>query len=696
MERLVTMQQQTQTAAADPVPARRQRGHNPWLGIGLSLVVAILGVIALIWAVLFITKGRFLKPTFEKYASRFSERTIRVAGDFQFYFAPINIHFRAEGLTVSNPAWATRPNFFASRLIDTRIATIPLLFGDRRINWLELADGKIDAEWDKDGKRNTWTFGDPNAKGKPFELPLIRLATVSGTEVRYRDPKLQFLADIAFQTIKATDSRFGDSIRFSGDGALGQQKFTMTGALHSANDALAGGKNRFELHANAASDRLDVSGTLPGATVIEGADLSVAVRGRNLRNLFDYIGIAVPDTRAYRLTSHLTKAGGEWRFTRMKGGFGDSDLAGRMTISMPNDRLLLVATLSSNKVDIIDIGPFMGYNPTALATTGVQAAVSQTGGVPRLLPDAPLRADAISLFDARVDYKVRTIRAPHVPVSNIALTLDLDHKKLVLSPLTFDMSGGHVASDITIDARNPRVLTDYDIRLSPTPLGTLFKGFGLAEAGVNGKLKARIQLKGTGDSVRESLASSNGRVAVILPAGTFWTRNVQLAELDVGTYVTKLLNNKLKKPVEVNCGLIAFTVRDGIASADPILIDTDKNVILGTGNFSFKDESLDMAVRADGKTFSLFSAQSPIGVNGHFAAPGIKLISSQLLSRAGAGAALAVVGTPLAAVLAFVDIGDAKGAACGPVLSGARASAQRTTKGKPREDVGKGGPKPKN
>jgi hypothetical protein len=41
-------------------------------------------------------------------------------------------------------------------------------------------------------------------------------------------------------------------------------------------------------------------------------------------------------------------------------------------------------------------------------------------------------------------------------------------------------------------------------------------------------------------------------------------------------------------------------------------------------------------------------------------------------------------------VLAFVDIGDAKSAACGPVLAGANAASQRTTKGKPRDDVGRG------
>jgi hypothetical protein len=41
-------------------------------------------------------------------------------------------------------------------------------------------------------------------------------------------------------------------------------------------------------------------------------------------------------------------------------------------------------------------------------------------------------------------------------------------------------------------------------------------------------------------------------------------------------------------------------------------------------------------------------------------------------------------------VLAFVDVGDAKSAACGPVLAGARAAGQRTVKGKQRDDVGRG------
>ena len=110
----------------------------------------------------------------------------------------------------------------------------------------------------------------------------------------------------------------------------------------------------------------------------------------------------------------------------------------------------------------------------------------------------------------------------------------------------------------------------------------------------------------------------------------------------------------------------------------------------GRGGFSFRNESLDLAFRADGKKISLFSGQSPVGITGYFAKPGINVISPELMARGGAAAALGVAATPLAAVLAFVDVGDAKGAACGPVLAGANAQAQRTKGGKPRDDVGRG------
>jgi len=616
-----------------------------------------------------------------------SGRQVSVAGDFQFYFNVIDAKFYAEGLRVANPAWAGPRALFEARRIDSRIDTLSYIFGGRRIDWLDLDGAAIDAEWDAQHRRNSWTFA---SNGKPFELPNITRALIDGTTIRYRDPKMLLAADINVDTVRAQGTQLMNAVRFDGGGSARRTPFTITGALLSPNSAMAGGKNQIALSINAARTRADITGTLPGATQIEGADLHLDVRGRNIAELFSVAGIAVPETRSYRLRSAFTKAGPKWRFTGLSGHFGDSDLAGKLTVAMHEPRLLLTADLVTKTLDIVDIAPFIGYNPDAVAAKGGAATVRQVNGTPRLLPDAPLRTDALRNFDARVKYRVANVRAKSVPVSNIGLTLTLDNSLLALSPLTFDVARGHLDSDITINARRNPVVTDYDIRLSPTPMGRLLAGFGVEESGTTGTLKARIKMTGRGDSVAKSLATSSGRIAIIMPKGTFWTRNVQLAELDLGTFVQKLIEDKLKEPVQINCGLIGFTVRDGIAAADPILIDTTKNVIVGRGGFSFRNEAVDLAFRADGKKFSLFSGQSPVSVGGYFAKPGLDVLSSDLLLRGGAGVALGVVASPLASVLAFVDIGDAKAASCGPVLAGATATAQRTTKGKPRDDVGRG------
>lgn len=676
-------------SAPESRPARPRHDPANWtLAAGFATIATFIGLIVLAWFVLFVTKGRFLKPQFESIASRMTEREVKVAGDFQFYFDIIDARFVADGLTVSNPRWASKPNFFEAKHIATRIDTISTIFGKRKAEWLVLDGGRIDAEWNRQ-KRNTWTFGDPGKKGEPFIWPVIGRADVTNSEVRYIDPALHLRTDIRIGDIAAGDTRIDGKVPFTGTGTLRAKPFTMYGALLSPNSMVTFGRTNFEMHAKSGATYLDVNGVLPAATQIEGSDLRLKVRGPNVRQLFDFLGVAAPDTRAYWFTSKLTKAGGEWRFTGINGRYGASDLHGKMTISFPKDRLFLDAALDSNLVDIIDVGPFIGYAPQVLATQGVQAAVAQTGGTPRILPDAPLRIESIRSYDAHILYKVKDFRNPKFPISNVALTFDLDHSLMKLSPFTFDIAGGHLASDITIDARVPAVVTDYDIRLSPTPMGKLLAGFGVQQAGTTGTIKARIKLTGAGDTLRDSLGTSNGRIAIILPKGTFWTQYIQLSEFDLGVFIQKLLQDKLKKPVEINCGLLGFTVRNGVAAADPILIDTDKNVMTATGGFSFKDESLDMNFRADGKKFSLFSGQSPVGIKGYFAKPGINILSPQLLARGGAGIALGVVASPLAAVLAFVDVGDAKAAACGPLLAGAQASAMRTTKGKPRKDVGR-------
>ncbi len=676
----------TQPIDAPPPAAAQKRRKRQTLR---NILTGIVAVIAAIWLVLYITKGRFLKHPFERIVGSMTHRTVTVGGDFQLYFAPFRIKFYAERFTLSNPDWASRPNLFQADKLDTRIAPLSLIFGKRRLYWLDLVNGAVDLEWNAAHTANSWTFSDKKG-GEPLAFPRIDVATVTGTSVRYLDPRMRVLANLDVADIRSVDATIGRAVGLKGTGQLRETPFTVTAQLLSPDATANRGKNKLVARMRAAGNVIDVAGTLPSIADVENVPLAVTARGANLSTLLGVIDVAIPNTRTYRLRGQLVKQGEEYHFTRITGVAGKTDLAGKLTITN-GERIHLDSVLATKSLDIVDAAPFIGYNPDIVESRGAVAAAAATGaGAQRLLPDGNFPVETMQIFDADLKWTIGVVRSKNIPISNVDLTLDLERGRLALSPLTFAMARGNVASDAVFDTRSRPSAVSYDIRLAPTPMGRLLKGYGLAEAGTTGTIKGRIKLDGRGDSIHDSLASSRGRIAFVMPSGALSVRNVQLAELDIGTFAQRMFQGKLDEPVQVNCGLIGFTVRGGVAAADPILIDTKKNVIVGRGGFSFRNEAVDLAFRADSKKFSLFAGQSPVGFGGVFAAPKMSVVSKDLLARVGTGLGLALVATPVAGVLAFVDVGDAKATACGPVLAGATAKAQRTTKGETRDDVGRG------
>lgn len=655
-------------------------GRDTWdrfpgpVKLALKVVAWVIGILFLLWLVLFITKGCFLERPFERIATGIVGREVRVGGDFQLYSNP-HIKFRAERLVIDNPDWTEGERFVDSKLIDLRIDILRLIFGKMLFRQATLEDTHFALEWDKAGTRNSWTFGE--TRGEPFRLPEIRRAAITGTTLAYRDPPRRLIADLAFAPIAARSSRFGEAIGFKGGGTSMGEAFRVTGRLESPDATAGGGRNDLTARIDVGDSRIDVAGMLPAATELDGAVLNLRAQGSNLATPFLLLGVAVPETRRFDLGGELRPVGNEWRMTKIAGTFGEIDLSGSMTVRTGGERLFIAADLASRALDILDAGPWIGIPPERLESMGGKGAITTEGGRPRVLPNAPLNAEGLSRFDARIAYRAANVRTGTIPLQNLRLSLGLDNRLLTLKPVQFDFAGGTLTGNINLNARRSPVVTRYDINLTPVRIAELLRGFDVESTGTNGVLKGRLDLTGYGNDVRESLGSASGRIAVVLPQGDFWIRNAELLELDIGDFVEAALGDKLKEPARIRCGLIAFTVKDGVGRADPIFIDTRKNVIRGGGHISFKDESLNLAVEADAKNPSLFSGQSPISVGGWFAAPTVNPISGELASRAAVGGILGALISPLAALVAFIDLGDEDDTDCAPVLAGASGAAVR-------------------
>ena len=735
-------------ASSFPATGVRRNPVHSLASTILAVLATLLGLFVLAYVVLFVTKGRFLKHPFENYASKYADRPVRVAGDFQFYLNP-HIKFYAEGLTVANPDWAHDRQLFAARRIDTEVGLWDLIRGERRVRYLDLDGGTVGAEIDAQG-RNTWTF----ASDEPFKMPAIDRAAITGTTAHFIDARNRADVNVRFGDVAASNPTDNGNVRvagpltFTGDGTALGAPFIVNGALTTPNATMAGGRVGLKLHGEAAATVIDAEGTLPGVTRIDGADvrfhvvsqnvslplkligktgpavavrltgsmtpvnkgdysgqskldlhadaaethvdasgilprsneidgtpIQVAVRGRNLQTAFKLFGLVSPATRPYRLAAQFTKNGKVYNFRGMTGRIGGSDIAGTMVADISGTKPLLTGDLHTKVLDILDVGPLLGYSPAVIDAKGGKAAVIRTvAGTPRVIPDAPLAIEQLKAFDANVKYTAATIRTGNVKLANLALDLALKNSDLHLKPVSFDIIGGRLTADIDLNASVRPVVTTYDIRMSRVPLGQMLTSFDVEKSGTTASVFGRLQLKGYGDTMRTSLATSTGRIAFVFPAGTLWVRNIELGKLDLQNYITAGLIKKLKKPQEIRCGVVAFTVADGIATADPVLFDTKRANFRGRGKFSFKDESLNLSVRGDSKEISLFSGQSPVGIGGHFAAPSIHPISKQLIARAGVGVGLGFATGGIGALLAFVDIGDAKNSNCAAVEAAKPAS----------------------
>src|SRR3546814_16550526 len=140
---------------------------------------------------------------------------------------------------------------------------------------------------------------------------------------------------------------------------------------------------------------------------------------------------------------------------------------------------------------------------------GAVGTVETVGCRPRVLPDAPLRVEALKHFDADVRYRVTKVRAESFPISHVDLTLALKTGLMELKPFNFVVAGGTVKSDIAIDARPAVVRPEYDLRLSPPRLGTFLARFGTQESGTTDTVSRRLNMATYGARDRSSHAPPN-------------------------------------------------------------------------------------------------------------------------------------------------------------------------------------------
>jgi uncharacterized protein involved in outer membrane biogenesis len=126
--------------------------------------------------------------------------------------------------------------------------------------------------------------------------------------------------------------------------------------------------------------------------------------------------------------------------------------------------------------------------------------------------------------------------------------------------------------------------------------------------------------------------------------------------------------SRKKEMKTVRCAVAAFDAHGGKLTSKVFVLDTEPVLITGSGMLDLESERLDFNFRGHPKHVRL-RLRTSLVVQGTLAHPVVGLKPGSSLAQTGAGVALGVLLTPLAAVAAFIDPGRTADADCASLIA---------------------------
>lgn len=667
------------------------------------------GVLVLLLVALVVLIATFdwnrLKPTINRKVSQEINRPFAIRGDLGVAWERNRSepgwrswvpwpHIHAQDIMLGNPPEIPDLTMAHLERVDASISPLALLGKEVWLPWIKLQQPQAKLVQTADGKNN-WTFNlagseskDPNQPPSAWSFRLDNIVFDQGT-ISYRDAinkaDVKVTVDPLGKPVPYAQLAGGDDKQkgaadfvfgWQASGTYNKEKLTGEGKIGGML-SLRSQTTPFPVQADVRSGttRVRLAGTIQNPMSPGGVDLRLRFSGDTLANLYGLTGVLLPDTPPYETDGHLSarfreKGGAVFRYQNFNGHIGDSDIRGSLTYSQTKPRPKLEGELESRQLRMADLGPLIGVNSGKGSEKTEQAkkkrGEASTQPADRVLPHDKFDSKSWSVMDADVRFSGKRIEhGSSLPLSDLSTHVILKNGDLRLDPLRFGMAGGTINSTIHLEGDKTPLQGRADVHARSLKLRQLFPDVQAMQSAL-GQLNGDATLSGRGNSVADLLATSNGNLKLLMNDGLISRSLMEIVGLNVGNYVVgKLFGDD---EVKINCAAANLQVKNGLASSQLFVFDTENAVINITGTTNFANERLDLSIDPESKGIRIITLRSPLYVRGTFKNPDAGVKAGPLIARGAAAVALGAVVAPAAALLALISPSENDQNQCTKVL----------------------------
>ncbi|WP_159566017.1 AsmA family protein [Budvicia diplopodorum] len=674
-----------------------------WVGGGILLVIAVAVIFVMVY------DWNRLKPMINEKVSTELQRPFAIRGDFGVNWArqPDETgwrswvpwpHLHAEDIVLGNPANIPGDSMVTLQRIDASIAPLALLHKEVLIPriWLKQPTASLLRLANGD---NNWTFNlantdstDSGQKPSAWSVSINDIVFDKG-QIDFKDVTLKadFRAAIdplgkplPFSEVTGSDKgdNKGGKVAVTSDTGVPEYVFgwkvdgKYKGEPLSGNGKIGGmlslrsSDKPFPVQADVRSGttRVILAGTLIDPMNLAELDLQLKFSGKSLGNLYGLTGVLLPNTPPYstdgRLIARLHQEGGaSFDYQNFNGKIGSSDIRGNLKYVSAKPRPKLSGELESKQLLFTDLAPLIGADSNKEKSNRGEKTRQPTD---KVLPVEPFETKSWDVMDADVKFSAKYIQhGKSLPVSDLNTHLVLNNGLLLMDPLNFSVAGGKLNSTVRLDGSKSPMSGRVDMHARRFQLKQLLPE---VEAMMNskGQINGDATLTGRGNSVAALLATSNGELRILMNDGLISRGLMEILGLNVGNYlVSEIFGDD---EVGINCVAADVNVKDGVATPQLFVFDTENVIINITGYTNFASEKMDLKIDPQSKGMRVLTLRSPLYVKGTFKNPDPGVEAGPLLVRGVAAVALGVFISPPAALLALASPSEGEENQCSSVL----------------------------
>jgi hypothetical protein len=576
-----------------------------WVLIAAVPIVAIAGVV---WVA---------TRDLSRYQARLTEQIRKVTGRELAAKVPLAVKLGsepamvAEGVTLSNAPWGSRPEMARVRKLTLYIDPISLFLGEIKIGRIVLEGADILVETNDVGDANLEMLPPPDGSGphagenRSFRLRTTNAFPWIGT-IDVRDSVLTIaekegrppvVLEIPSATLRS--SAPNQPLQIEGRFAAPQATpLDLTGTAGSFDGWMRGLPGNIDVQGGFGGGKIAIK----GGVGVKGTTVQINSEGPDVSVFGPYIRLPVPAGGPYVLNAKAATQRSAFKVDVTTLKVGSSELTADVLFRV--DRKGTATVTLNADVSRLDLGDLHAA-PAAPA-----AASAPSPAQPRLVPTVPFSASWLGRSTLSVTARLAEIVGLGSKVQNASITLTSSETRFAFRAAA-TVGSGSAGFDLAYDPTGRVGQATLTASANRVPLGDLSSLLGFDLGLRDAVADIDLRLRGGGRTTRDALNSASGSVDITVAKGS-WPRD-PLASWPAETQ--RLLGGG-DGGVPFNCIAGRFDVSGGVASLRRLVVDTPRAVLVGGGYVQLRSEGWEFILAPEARDNQNAALASPLRLKG--------------------------------------------------------------------------------